>query len=57
VWLTLIGLVLGERLMGITGMILAPVLLYYIKVEALAFGVTMPGDFAPEEPEPLKNAR
>jgi predicted PurR-regulated permease PerM len=57
VWLTLIGLVLGERLMGITGMILAPVLLYYIKVEALAFGVTMPGDFAPEEPEPLKNTR
>lgn len=33
-WLTLIGLVLGERLMGLTGMILAPVLLHYIKVEA-----------------------
>jgi predicted PurR-regulated permease PerM len=32
-WLTLIGLVLGERLMGIPGMILAPVLLHYIKVE------------------------
>ena len=43
VWLTLIGLVLGERLMGIPGMILAPVLLYYIKVEASAFGVMMPG--------------
>ena len=33
-WLTLIGLVLGERLMGLPGMILAPVLLHYIKVEA-----------------------
>lgn len=34
VWLTLIGLVLGEKLMGIPGMILAPVVLHYIKVEA-----------------------
>jgi predicted PurR-regulated permease PerM len=34
VWLTLIGLVLGERLMGISGMILAPVILHFIKVEA-----------------------
>jgi len=33
-WLTLLGLVLGERLMGIPGMILAPVVLHYIKVEA-----------------------
>ena len=33
-WLTLIGIVLGERLMGIPGMILAPVVLHYIKVEA-----------------------
>ena len=32
-WLTLIGIVLGEKLMGIPGMILAPVVLYYIKVE------------------------
>jgi predicted PurR-regulated permease PerM len=34
VWLTLLGLILGERLMGIPGMILAPVLLNFIKVEA-----------------------
>jgi len=34
VWLTLIGLVVGERLMGIPGMILAPVVLYYIRFEA-----------------------
>jgi predicted PurR-regulated permease PerM len=33
-WLTLVGLVLGEKLMGLPGMILAPVVLHYIKVEA-----------------------
>ena len=33
-WLTLIGLILGEKLMGIPGMIFAPVVLHYIKVEA-----------------------
>jgi predicted PurR-regulated permease PerM len=33
VWLTLLALILGERLMGIPGMILAPVVLNYIKVE------------------------
>ena len=33
-WLTLLGLVVGERLMGIPGMILAPVVLDYIKDEA-----------------------
>ena len=36
-WLTLIGLLVGERLMGIPGMILAPVVLHYIKVEASAY--------------------
>lgn len=34
IWLTLIGLIVGEKLMGIPGMILAPVILNYIKVEA-----------------------
>ena len=34
VWLTLIALILGERLMGIPGMILAPVVLHFIKTEA-----------------------
>ncbi|MDA1275351.1 MAG: AI-2E family transporter [Verrucomicrobia bacterium] len=34
VWLTLLGLILGERLMGIPGMILAPVVLNYVKMEA-----------------------
>jgi len=35
VWLTLIGLVIGERLMGIPGLVLAPVVLNYIRVEML----------------------
>ncbi len=33
-WLTLLGLLVGEKLMGIPGMILAPVVLHYVKVEA-----------------------
>jgi predicted PurR-regulated permease PerM len=33
-WLTLLGLIIGETLMGIPGMMLAPVVLHYIKVEA-----------------------
>lgn len=32
-WLTLLGLLLGEKLMGLPGMILAPVALHYIKME------------------------
>lgn len=39
-WLTLLALILGERLMGIPGMILAPVLLDYLRIEASA--VPMP---------------
>jgi predicted PurR-regulated permease PerM len=37
IWLTLIGLVLGERLMGISGMILAPAIIHYIRVELSAY--------------------
>jgi predicted PurR-regulated permease PerM len=33
-WLTLLALLLGERLMGITGMMLAPAVLHYIRMEA-----------------------
>ena len=33
IWVTLLALVLGEKLMGIPGMILAPVLLNYLKME------------------------
>jgi len=44
-WLTLLGLVLGEKLMGIPGMILAPVVLHYIKVEASRNKVSdLPGE-------------
>ena len=35
VWLTLIALVIGERIMGIPGLILAPVVLNYLRVEML----------------------
>jgi len=34
IWLTLLALMIGERLMGITGMVLAPVFLHYLKIEA-----------------------
>jgi predicted PurR-regulated permease PerM len=33
-WLTLLAIVLGEKLMGIPGMVLAPIVLHYLKVEA-----------------------
>ncbi len=38
-WLTLLGLIVGERLLGLPGMILAPVILYYVKLEAAAIKV------------------
>jgi predicted PurR-regulated permease PerM len=34
IWLTLLALMVGERLMGITGMVLAPAVLHYIRMEA-----------------------
>ena len=42
VWLTLLALIIGERLMGIPGMILAPVLLNFVKVEASTIPVPTP---------------
>jgi len=36
-WLTLIGLILGEKLMGLPGMVLAPIALHFIRIEASAF--------------------
>jgi predicted PurR-regulated permease PerM len=47
-WLTLLGLVLGEKLMGIPGMILAPVVLHYIKVESSRARVADGGQVAVE---------
>jgi predicted PurR-regulated permease PerM len=38
-WLTLLALLFGERLLGITGIILAPVVLSFIKVQAAKFEV------------------
>jgi predicted PurR-regulated permease PerM len=52
-WLTLVGLVLGEKLMGIPGMILAPVVLHYIKVEASRNKVAVT---APEPAKPTLSA-
>src|SRR6266699_1017461 len=39
VWLTLFGLSIGERLMGVPGMILSPVVLNYLRVEMLTVEV------------------
>jgi len=52
-WLTLLGLILGEKLMGIPGMILAPVVLHYIKVETSRNRVS---DVVREEPPTAKAA-
>ena len=47
-WLTLLGIVLGEKLMGIPGMILAPVVLHYIKVESSRAKIAQDGVVAVE---------
>jgi predicted PurR-regulated permease PerM len=49
VWLTLVALIIGERLMGIPGLILAPVVLNYLRVEMLTVEVPT----APETVEAL----
>src|SRR5204862_3542087 len=55
VWLTLLGLILGEKLMGIPGMILAPVILNYLKMEASGIEVpaapALPAE-SPRHPNP-----
>jgi predicted PurR-regulated permease PerM len=48
-WLTLLGLVVGERLLGIPGMILGPVVLHYIKQEMGGIPASPP---PPEAPVP-----
>jgi predicted PurR-regulated permease PerM len=42
IWLTLIGLILGEKLMGVPGMILSPVILNYLRVEMSKIAVGSP---------------
>ncbi|PYL69774.1 MAG: hypothetical protein DMF28_01995 [Verrucomicrobia bacterium] len=49
IWLTLIALIIGERLMGIPGLILAPAVLNYLRVEMLTVEVPAP----PEKVEAL----
>lgn len=46
VWLMLLSLILGEKLMGLAGMILAPVILHYIKSEISA--IKLPVAAVPE---------
>jgi predicted PurR-regulated permease PerM len=53
VWLTLIALIIGERLMGIPGLILAPVVLNYLRVEMLTVEVPAAREPALETVEPL----
>jgi predicted PurR-regulated permease PerM len=43
-WMTLLALVLGEKLMGLPGMILAPVVLNYVRMEASRIEVIRPLD-------------
>ena len=47
IWLTLIALIIGERLMGIPGLILAPVVLNYLRVEMLTVEVPRAAAEAP----------
>jgi predicted PurR-regulated permease PerM len=46
-WLTLLGLVVGERLLGIPGMILAPVVLHYLKAETSRIQIPPPTETEP----------
>ncbi len=46
IWLTLVALIIGERLMGIPGLILAPVVLNYLRVEMLTVEVPAPSEKA-----------
>lgn len=54
VWLTMLGLVVGEKVLGIPGMILAPVVLYYVKIEMGAIPVGDSPD-AIQAPDTLKD--
>ena len=51
--MTLLAVILGERLMGISGMILAPVVLHFLKTETSAIEVKKPGQAEAENTRPL----
>ncbi|HEX7516708.1 MAG TPA: AI-2E family transporter [Chthoniobacterales bacterium] len=42
IWLTLFGLIVGEKLMGVPGMILSPVVLNYLRIEMSKMEVASP---------------
>jgi predicted PurR-regulated permease PerM len=44
IWLTLLALIIGERLMGIPGMVLAPVVLNYLRLELSKVAVPSAAD-------------
>ncbi len=46
IWLTLVALIISERLLGIPGLILAPVVLNYLRVEMLTVEVPPPASEA-----------
>lgn len=52
-WMTLLGLIVGERLMGVPGMILAPVILHYVKMETSRLAVEQKPGSAPDEVKPI----
>ena len=54
-WLTLLALLLGERLLGIPGIILAPVVLSFIKVQASKFEIA--DSLEPDRREPTQLKR
>lgn len=54
-WLMLLGLIVGEKIMGIAGMIIAPVILYYVKSEMSKFRLPAAegsGSTPPSTPSP-----
>lgn len=51
IWLTLFGLIVGEKIMGIPGMILSPVVLNYLRVEMSKVEVSTESDTGRRKPE------
>lgn len=56
IWLTLFGLIVGEKLMGVPGMILSPVVLNYLRVEMSKMevvGIPDSGNRKPDRDTPV----
>jgi predicted PurR-regulated permease PerM len=56
-WLTILGLLVGEALMGLPGMVMAPVILYYVKVEATRMRFASSGFVTSEKDEEAKSEK